>query len=286
MQFRIALLVGLSLLGVSGCFCHGGYPNGYYAPGSNVLPQQPSSGPYYQPGGTYSAPMNNGPVYIPSNPSGTNGPTPTTPSTPPTYDNSPSTNGNSPTFNPETPSGVPVPDDSTGFERDSSQRPTLTPTTSSNNSSLEEAEETPFTQSESRRLPQASYESEDSLVDTNSRFEPPSIRQVSNTSNSDDDIQFANASAQSRPVAFGHHPDFRWVQGTVDYDKESKSWFIMYDDQPQESDQFGGDLTLGDHTLLSRFQPGDTVRIEGSLDSTEEDSRGKPVYRMSRFKKI
>lgn len=286
MQFRIAFLIGLSLLGASGCFCHGGYPNGYYAPGPSVLPSQPStgfpSGPYYQPGGTYTAPMNNGPVYVPGNPSGTT--TPTTPSTPPTYDSSPSTNGNSPTFNPETPAGVPVPDDSTGFER-GTQRPTLTPTTSSTSSPVEEEEQTPFSQSESRRSPQTQYDAGDSVVESESLFEPPSIRQTSSSSENEDDVQLANVSGRVRPVAYGHHPDFRWIQGVVDYDKESKSWFIMYDDQPLESDQFGGDLTLADHPLLSRLKPGDVVRIEGTLDS-EEDSRGKPVYQMTRVNKI
>ena len=72
----------------------------------------------------------------------------------------------------------------------------------------------------------------------------------------------------------------------MDFDAATKTWFVMYDNHPQAADPFGGDLTLADHPLLARLKPGNAVRIEGALDETEGDARGKPVFRMTRFKKL
>ena len=291
MQFRLAITFALFVLAAPGCFFHGGYPNGYYAPGPSVVPQTPSngfpSGPFYQPGGTYTAPMNGSPTYVPQNSPGTGGPTLSNPGSNPTYDSPSGSNGNAPGFNPETPSGgktVPSPDDGTSYER-GTQRPTLMPTSSSNSSATEPEDETPFTQTESRRLPRNSYDSPDAFADTETEFERPAVRQTSSVAANDEEIQFANAPSRAKASPYGHHPEFNWVQGTVDYDDDSKTWSIMYDDHPKASDQLGGDLTLADHPMLTRLNPGDAVRMEGSIDENETDGRGKPVFRVTRFKK-
>ena len=254
MQFRLYITVGLCLLSLPGCFFHGGYPNGYYGPGPSVVPQQPSgipSGPFYTPGGTYGAPVNPGPTYVPQNSPGSGGPTPifspTNPGATPTYDNSPG----------------------------------------SNSSITEPEDETPFTQKETRRLPQASsYDPAASLTDTENEFEAPEVRQISSTESGDEDVQFAASSARVKPSPYGHDPEFTWVQGKVEFDKATKTWYITYDDHPPASDQLGGDLPLADHPMLARLRTGDMVRMEGAIDESEADARGKPVYQVSRFKKL
>ena len=259
-----------------------------------MVPQQPSgipSGPFYTPGGTYGAPVNPGPTYVPQNSPGSGGPTPifspTNPGATPTYDNSPGSGGNAPGFN-ETPQGgkVPDPSDDAGFER-GTQRPQLTPTSSSNSSITEPEDETPFTQKETRRLPQASsYDPAASLTDTENEFEAPEVRQISSTESGDEDVQFAASSARVKPSPYGHDPEFTWVQGKVEFDKATKTWYITYDDHPPASDQLGGDLPLADHPMLARLRTGDMVRMEGAIDESEADARGKPVYQVSRFKKL
>jgi hypothetical protein len=291
MQYRNAITLGLVFLAAPGCAFHG-YPNGYYGPGTSVVPPSSGfpSGPFYQPGGTYSAPLNGGPIYTPSGTPGTSpgvapgttSPTPATPGLNPTYDNStPATNGNSPGFNENPPNRtVPPPDDDGSFNR-GTQRPSLTPTSSTSNS--EPDEETPFSQTESRRSPRPSYAASELIVESDTQFEPPEVRQTSSY-DGNTEVQFASVPERAKGPAYGHDPKYRWVQGVVEYDEASEAWFIMYDEQA--TDQFGGDLALANHRLLKQLKSGDAVRIEGSLDDTELDSRGKPMFRLTQVKKL
>ncbi len=283
-----------------GCMYHagyGGYPNGYYGPG--VVPQQPMNGypgvPNYP---TYVAPGGNGAPYTPgSSPSG-NGPTPifspTSPdpsngSSPSTYGGGSSGNGNNnePLFNPESPTGrppVPPPGDDGADSRGgsgTSQRPALTPTTSAKDS----GDITPFTQKESRRSRRPAVDQEESLVEIDDQFQRP-VLQTSATD--DNDGAFADPVAKSGTASrlYAHDPEFTWVRGVVEYDKPTKTWAILYDESPPASDSLGGFLILADDSSLQRLRTGDKVQIYGTLDDSVEDSRKKPVYRMSGFKRL
>ena len=293
MQFRLILSLGLLLLMTSGCLFHG-YPNGTYGSSPYVVPAQPSggypSGPVYQPGGTYTAPMNGAP-YVPGTSPGTPTPTPLYPpsnsSPTPTYESQPGTNGNAPTFNPETPNGgkaVPLPEEDPAFER-GTNRPSLTPT-----SHVDPAGDiTPFSQQESRRRPQPYVESTADSSEQDIQFEEPEVRQTSSADEENAGVHFANDSREtSRRTAgeHGHHPEFRWVQGAVDYDESTKEWIIIYDKNPLATDQLGGVLTLADGPVLDRLRTGDLIRGEGSLDTTTGDSRQLPVFRMTKFKRL
>ena len=103
---------------------------------------------------------------------------------------------------------------------------------------------------------------------------------------SDGNVEFADAPARARSIPFGHDPQYRWIQGTVDFDDASNTWSVMYDDHPDDKDQLGGDLTLADHPKLRTLRPGDVVRFEGMISDQEEDARQKPVYRITSIKKL
>ncbi|WP_373649804.1 hypothetical protein [Schlesneria sp. DSM 10557] len=294
MHCRLIMSVGLLTLMASGCMLHG-YPPGTYGSSPYVVPAQPSgsypSGPVYQPGGTYTAPMNGAP-YVPGNSPGVTTPTPLSPpgySTPtPTYEAP--TNGNSPTFSPEpeSPRGrnaVPLPEDDPS-ER-GTNRSTLTPT-----SHFDPSEDsTPFTQQESRRRTQA-YDEESTVNsdDQEIEFEEPEIRQASGEEDDETSgIQYSREFGRTarKPVRNGgHHPQFRWVEGSVDYDESTKEWIVIYDKNPSASDQLGGVITLADTPALGRLRSGDLIRCEGELDGTTGDSRQLPVFRMNTFKRI
>lgn len=288
MQFRFSFTVGLLVLTTSGCFFHGGYPNGYYSPGPSVLPQQPSTGfpgaPYY------GTPMNGSP-YIPGNSPGNGSPTPiyTSPGggSTGTYETPQGSNGNSPGFNETPPAGgksVPLPADDPSLER-GTQRPQLTPTSSTSPSRMD-LDETPVMQVESRRLPQSNYDSNGSVAEEEELFQAPSVRQTSGIEVTSEEVQFADAPTRVRAIPYGHHPDFEWLQGVVEFDDATRTWAILYDDHPPATDQLGGDLTLAPHPELKRLQSGDVVRIEGSIDEQVGDSRGKPVFRVAKLKKL
>jgi len=289
MQFRYAFTVGLLAVTASGCF-HGGYPNGgYYSPGPSVVPQQPSTG---FPGAPfYGSPMNGSP-YVPGNSPGTGGPTPiyTNPGggSNGTYESPSGSNGNSPGFNETAPSGsksVPLPADDPSMER-GTQRPQLTPT-SSMSPNQTEFDESPVMNAESRRRPRPEYDATASVVEEEEDvFQAPSVRQTSSVEDAAEEVQFADAPQRVRAIPYGHHPEFEWVQGVVDYDDATRTWSILYDDQPKATDQLGGDLTLAPHPELKRLQSGMVVRMEGSIDETVGDSRGKPVFRVAKLKKL
>lgn len=290
MRSGFAFVVGMTFLALPGCMYHSGYyPNGYYGPGPSVLPSQPwtgaPSGPIFQPGGppvfqpvvpnqpgNSPTPLNGGNPYVPGTSPGTSGPTygdPGAGSAPPFNSNPGNAGGNS----------VPNPDD--GFDRQpGAQRPVLSPTTSSKAADdlIEQVG-----QQKSGRRPRTFEDS--SSFDADSAFETPVI-QTSNTS--ENEVRYADDQEQVErvPVSnkkFANDQRFAWVQGVVEYDEASSTWVIMYNDNPRTSDVYGGVLTLADDPELKRLQTDKVFRIYGTLDPSERDSRGTPVYRVTRI---
>ena len=215
---------------------------------------------------------------------GTGGTSPYTPVDPnnnPTYAPNGGTNS-APPFNPTPGStgGVPNPNDDDGtFNRQpGAQKPTITPTSGARTS---DDLSSPFGEENSSRRQRNFADSQ--VVDADSPFETPVV-QTSNTGGSD--VQFANQQSEATPVSnkkYANGSRFEWVQGMVDYDDPSNTWVIIYNDNPKPSDLYGGVLTLADDPSLSRLQSGSMVRIYGSLDPIERDSRGKPLYQVTRI---
>lgn len=293
MRNRLAFIVGMSFLALPGClFVHGGYPPyRYYGPGPSVLPSQPwtgyPNGPVYQPGnpvyppvmpnqpGTYPTPLGGGNPYLPQGTPGSTGDPGSTGS--PTYADPPGGSTGAPKFD-STPAGN-VPDPSDDFNRQpGAQRPPLTPTSDAKASN---ELSTPFGEQNSTRRPR-NFD-DPPVVEADTPFETPVI-QTSNIEASD--VRYANQQAEPVQVSnkkFANHPRFEWVQGLVEYDDPSSTWVIMYNDNPRASDVYGGELTLADDPALARMQSGDVVRIYGTLDPVERDSRGKPLYQATRI---
>lgn len=292
MRSRFAFVVGMTFLALPGCLYHSGYyPNGYYGPGPSVLPSQPwtgyPNGPVYQqPGGPYQpvVPMNQpgtfptpigGDPYVP----GGSSPGTSTPSNP-TYGNP----GSAPTFN-ATPgnsggTSVPNPDDDNGGFNRGTQRPTITPTSGARRS---DDDTVPSGEQNSTRRPRNFDDSP--VTESDSPFETPVV-QVSNTNSAAaeyDDPEEKAEPVQVSSKKYAYDPRFAWVQGVVEYDDTNSTWVIMYNDNPRTSDVYGGELTLADSPAVARLRSGSVVRIYGSLDPSEPDSRGRPLYRVTRI---
>lgn len=290
MRYRLTLLAWMSILAIPGCLYHGMYPNGYYNGGPSVVtppqwgyPGGSGTQPFYQPAQPYYQPAQPGaPVFQPgggTSPTPLNGTTPSTPgSTPNTYGND--GGFSAPTFDPNK---VPDPEDTNDSRSPTSQNP-LAPTTQS---SFQQPGEMNYSQADQDSQPREPRNfQQDDLVEVEAPFSRPTVRQASGN---DDDVQQTNRtelSADERPRVYGNDPDFTWVKGVVEYDEQSKTWLIMYNDNPQPSDKLGGELTLGRHTSLKNLRSGDAVRIEGDLDQSTQDSLGKPVFQIRRLKKL
>jgi hypothetical protein len=77
---------------------------------------------------------------------------------------------------------------------------------------------------------------------------------------------FADVTAQP---FFSHAQDYSWLQGQVEYSHFGNSWRLRYA-SVDESDSFGGSVTLLDNNLLQNLKDGQYVRVQGHLASDSE----------------
>lgn len=88
----------------------------------------------------------------------------------------------------------------------------------------------------------------------------------------------------SRPNPFDHDANgFTWMRGVLSYDQHDQRWMIMYSDNPDAGDRYGGSLTLSDHPLLNRLKPDDVAYVEGSVSANSIDKDGKPIYQIKKL---
>ena len=274
------LIFGL-LACVAGCYSPYGYQSPY-GPGPYGQPYQPAPvypgpGTPYIPGGGTIQPGIGTPT--PLNPPGTTNP-------PSTYDNS---GGgikfdDAPTFDPNPGGTVPgnsggnrvVPDplEDTG-SGPAATRPGLTPTS---NSQPADDFESPFGDSNTGAgspAQPASVTTEPDLFEPPQRLSSgvrarsPSIQQVS----------FERQPLELNPFGRdGKHANPQWLRGVIDYDSRERTWQIIYSATPDQRDPNGGSLTLGSHPDLSNCHSGDIVLVEGAINASQFDKRGKPLY--------
>ncbi|VAX36480.1 hypothetical protein MNBD_PLANCTO02-2120 [hydrothermal vent metagenome] len=92
--------------------------------------------------------------------------------------------------------------------------------------------------------------------------------------------RFIKESAQPSPYAYDKQ-QHKWLRGVVDYDQQSGSWSIIYDDQPDKEDVYGGSMTLVESPKLAKLHDHDIVLVEGEVDQTvDADRLGKPLFRV------
>lgn len=90
------------------------------------------------------------------------------------------------------------------------------------------------------------------------------------------------------PNPFDHDPqEFRWLRGVVDFDAQEKRWHILYDLNPEESDELGGEIALvGEPQVLRALRVQDVVLVEGHVDTSAQDRFGKPCYRVEHLQRL
>lgn len=85
---------------------------------------------------------------------------------------------------------------------------------------------------------------------------------------------------------FGYDERHRWVRGVVSRDVPTGTWFVVYSDNPDESDPYAGHLSLASSPYLKGLKDGDVVHLEGEVDPVLKDALGKPVYLVSHLKTV
>ncbi len=81
-------------------------------------------------------------------------------------------------------------------------------------------------------------------------------------------IQFG--SVREDVSRFGFDPQYQWLRGQIQYSQTTGQWYLRYlvaenGASGGGSDQFGGQLLIGNPHLLGGLQPGDYVQVQGQL---------------------
>ena len=136
-------------------------------------------------------------------------------------------------------------------------------------------------------------------ADVPGEFKPPmKIQQISASEEVfEDEIEESDLPAAVREgvavaAASGPSPydydreNYTWLRGTAQFDPHEKAWHILYSVNPEESDPFGGDMTLIVDPKIATFRENDVVVVTGHVDPESPDSLGKPRYRVERAVKV
>ena len=83
-----------------------------------------------------------------------------------------------------------------------------------------------------------------------------------------------------------HDPQYKWLRGVVSKDEPTKTWSVVYSDNPQPGDTYAGHLSLASSPYLSDLKDGDVVEVKGEIDPVITDPLGKPVFLISHLRTI
>ena len=84
---------------------------------------------------------------------------------------------------------------------------------------------------------------------------------------------------------FGHSPDYSWVCGQVEYSRVGKEWRLRYA-SVDETDRFGGRVTLIENTHVGYLADGQYVHVQGHLVNPNDPPGSPAVYRVEAFQLI
>lgn len=85
---------------------------------------------------------------------------------------------------------------------------------------------------------------------------------------------------------FARETQYRWLQGMVEYDQQRKSWHLIYDMSPNETDRLGGEVTLSGQLPFQMTDSNGFFRVYGGFDSSRLDKLAKPVYTISKVERL
>ncbi len=88
-------------------------------------------------------------------------------------------------------------------------------------------------------------------------------------------------------IPFGYDTQkYLYLRGLVNYDDRSETWSIIYDNQPDRDDEYGGVFTLLDHPGFAALNNNDVVYVEGKVSADQNDEYGKPKYHVEKLTKL
>ncbi len=80
---------------------------------------------------------------------------------------------------------------------------------------------------------------------------------------------------------------YTWLKGIVEFDRKNQTWHLTYDRSPDDTDQFGGEVTFKHRPeFVKAFRSGQVIIVEGHFDESQQDRLGKPVYEVDGYRPI
>lgn len=262
---RLFGLLGSMCLLATGCFSHGPYGH----PGMYATPHTAMVSPPY---GTVQSPP--GTAWIPASPAGSttlSAPEPARKAAPTSFDDADSNPGNA----------VPAPSDlkktpllevePTDFEEDASvERRGVR--TSQIPRPLNDEQFAIEPEPAEPEMPVAADETELATSNVRSANFQTQVRA--------DAVTPAGAIADK----YGYDAEtYSWLKGVVEFNPKLQVWHLTYSRNPDDTDQYGGEVTLKNPEHFKYLKSGETVRVEGQFDPQQVDRLGKPVYDVKRI---
>jgi hypothetical protein len=81
--------------------------------------------------------------------------------------------------------------------------------------------------------------------------------------------------------AFAHAPDYSWLVGQLAYSHTRRTWTVRYA-SVDETDRYGGSVTLESGTNLEQLREGMLVRVQGRVVDPDTTTPA-PRYRVERI---
>jgi hypothetical protein len=97
---------------------------------------------------------------------------------------------------------------------------------------------------------------------------------------SDDPIGFTPTSR------YGHAGDHSWLKGRLEYSQAKRQWKLRYIPIDGQADQYGGSVELSKTSLLSGFERGDYVEVNGRLTESTASDDYSPEYELTQIRRI
>lgn len=264
---RLFGLMGWLCLFATGCFSYGPYGQpGMYPPPRSAMVSQPY-------GTIQTAP---GAAWVPASPAGSStlsAPEPARKPAPTSFDDDAESEPGKSVPTPTDLKKTPLPEvEATDFEQDASlERPGVRTSQLPRPRPLNEEE---FT---------AEPEPAEPVMLTADESDPA----TSNVRSANFQTQVrANTVLPAGAVAdkFGYDAEgYSWLKGVIEFDPKLQVWHLTYSQNPDDTDQFGGEVTLKNTEHFKYCRSGEAVRVEGQFDEQQVDRLGKPVYDVARL---
>ncbi|HID74663.1 MAG TPA: hypothetical protein EYP56_01550 [Planctomycetaceae bacterium] len=84
---------------------------------------------------------------------------------------------------------------------------------------------------------------------------------------------------------YGYDPEYKWLRGRLEYSQIDRRWKLRYIPIDGQTDRFGGSVILEKTDLLSGYQRGDYVEVQGQVGRSNADKGGfAPEYHVTRIR--